>query len=325
MTDKICVAIASHISTLRRIDYLIECLDSLAKQTTAITIYLSISFENDELYENFVSKVSGIQFQTKPVIKVLNQKTAQMRHYSLLQEDIQSGGHEWILFCDDDDTYQPTRVEMFLRTIELAQIECSALSDKKLAGIYESTFGKMHQEHRHEYWCYCISAEIYYRFFNKIDAHPEIIDNKCCDIVFAEYFRRMGDPYVFGRITDPLYNYRVENNGDSITGVIQYRQKTEVRRANPPPYMAGEEPCDNPALQTYVEELNKYVNENMSVYLHDTYLRSVVGVDFDLILQKEFTLDYPLLAYVDYKYIQTLKEYWEYLRTRCNEIYDIKF
>ena len=325
MTDKICVAIASHVSASRRITYLIECLDSLAKQTTAVTIYLSISFENDELYENFKSSVSSIPFQTKPVIKVLNEKTPQMRHYSLLQEDIQMGGHEWILFCDDDDTYQPTRVEVFLKSIETAQMECAALSDKKLAGIYESTFGKMHQEHRHEYWCYCISAEMYFRFFDKIDAHPEVLDHKCCDIVFAEYFRRTGDPYVFGRITDPLYNYRVDDNGDSITGVIKYRQSNEVGRANPPPYTAGEEPCDNPELKTYIEELNLYLNENLSVYLHDTYLRSVVGLEFDAILQKGFTADYPLLAYVEYKHIQVLKEYWEYLRTLCNEIYDIKF
>ena len=322
MADEICIAIASHISIDNRIDYLIECLDSLVKQTIPVTIYLSISFENNLLYDIFISKIATIQFIIKPVIKILNQKTPQMRHFSLLKENINEGGHKWILFCDDDDTYNNNRIEVFKNYIQIALQECEAFPDKKVAGIYESAFGKIHQDHRHEYWCYCISSEIYNRFFDKIDAYPDVLDHKCCDIIFAEYFRRIGEPYVFGRITDPLYNYRVDNNTDSITGVIKYRQQNEVRRADPPPYSG--EPTDDPILKKYIDDFNSYLNERIDIYLHDTYLRSIVGIDFDIILQKEFTLDYPLLAYVDYKHIQKLKEYWYYLRNICNEIYDIK-
>ena len=321
MSADFCVAIASHISNPRRIDYLLECLASLTMQTIPVTIYLSISFETDQLYENLASRIGTLSFPVKPVIKIMNQKTPQMRHLSLLLEDIAVGGHQWILFCDDDDTYKPNRVETFINSTNKALMECQASSDSgmKLAGIYESTFGKIHQDHRHEYWCYCISLEIYSRFFEHLDRHPDVLDHKCCDIVFAEYFRRTGNNYVFGRITEPLYNYRVDNNSDSITGVIVTRQKNEIRRPNPP----SED--DEPALIKYVDELNTYLRENLDVYLHDTYLRSVVGIDFDAILQKEFTADYPFLPYVEQIHIETIRSYWRRLRDICNEVYDIKF
>jgi len=317
MNRELCIVIASHISNPRRIEYLKECLLSLANQTYPAVIYISISFENNDLLNQFVQLITEIHFPKTPVIKIQEKKTPQMRHMYLLLNEIEKNGHKWIMFCDDDDTYQINRVEIFAKTIHQGLLECSVITGKMLAGIYESTFGKFHHEHRHEYWCYCVSYSTFYRFFNVISKYDDVLDNKCCDIIFAEYLRRSGENFAFGRITDPLYNYRIEDNGDSITGSIKYQQ-TQIRVPNPPSL------SDETALKPYVFELDKYIKENIDIYKHDTYLRAVVGIQFDDIMQKEFKADYGLLPYVDQTPLIEILKYWQRLRNICNELYDIK-
>jgi len=318
MNREPCVVIASHISNHKRIEYLSECLTSLCNQTYPIFVYLSISFNDEFLLKLFNHTISEIQKPEKMSIYIREQKTAQMRHMALLIPEIEKNGHEWIMFSDDDDTYDTKRVEVFTNAILEGSQYCSN-NGKSFAGIYESTFGKLHHEHRHEYWCYCIHIDIYRRFFDRIIIHEDVLDNKCCDIIFAEYFRRTGEQWLFGRITENLYNYRVIENSDSITGTIQTRQQTEVRRANPPSF------DDKPALAKYINEFNQYLHENIDIYLHDVYLRSVVGIDFNNILLKEFTLDYPLLQYVEPCHLEKIHAYWQRLREIANDIYDIKF
>ena len=318
MDQELCVVIASHISNPKRIEYLKECLISLCNQTKATDIYLSISFENNDLLNSFLELILDLHFPKTPIIRIRDKKTPQMRHMAMLLDEIVKRGNKWILFCDDDDTYEINRIETFEHVIKEGLLECELISGKTLGGIYESTFGKFHNEHRHEYWCYCVSLPVFRRFFDVITKYDDFLDNKCCDVVFAEYLRRSGENLAFGRITNQLYNYRVENNSDSITGVIQHRQKHEIRTPNPPSQENEE------ALRQYIWEFNSYLNENLDVYLHDTYLRTVVGLSFDDILQKEFTFDYPLLPYVNQDHLIKLKNYWESLRGICNELYDIK-
>lgn len=318
MNREPCVVIASHVSNPKRIPYLMECLTSLSRQTHPVFIYLSISFNDEFLLELFNQSILGIQQPEKISIYIREHKTPQMRHMALLLPEIEKNGHEWIMFSDDDDTYEDTRVEVITKSILEAKQHCLVIG-KSLAGIYESTFEKTHQEHRHEYWCYCIHIDIYRKFFDKIVKHDDVLDHQCCDIIFGEYFRRIGEPWVFGRITNKLYNYRVVENADSVTGVIQNLQKNEIRKANPPSWDDGN------AMVDYVLEFNRYLHENIHVYLHDTYLRTVVGIEFNDMMLKEFTLDYPLLQYVDICHIEKIHAYWQRLREIANDIYDIKF
>jgi hypothetical protein len=314
----LCVVIASHISNPKRIEYLQECLLSLCNQSKPADIYVSISFENNGLMNSFLDLILDLHFPKTPVIRIREKKTPQMRHMALLLEEIEKRGNKWILFCDDDDTYHIHRIEIFENFVKQGLLECDLISERTLGGVYESTFNKFHNEHRHEYWCYCVSLPVFRRFFEVIAKHDDVLDDKCCDVVFAEYLRRSGGNLAFGRITDSLYNYRIENNSDSITGVIQYRQKNEIRVPNPP------SPENEEALRQYVLDFNNYLNENLDIYLHDTYLRTIVGLSFDDILQKEFTFDYPLLPYVNQEHLIKLNNYWERLRGICNELYDIK-
>jgi glycosyltransferase involved in cell wall biosynthesis len=318
--SSLCIFIASHISNPKRFQYLMECLESLINQTLQISIYLSISFNSDELKQDFLNN-SRLQYLCSKINTIIReQKTPQMRHLCLLYPKL-AEKHKWIMFCDDDDTYEPGRVEKIAKCIFQGNIECSQMDNKnvkRLAGLYESTFGKDHRQHRHEYWCYCVNIVLIENFYNRLKDHPDIIDNKCCDVLFAEYLRRVLPDYLYCRMEDKFYNYRVEDNSDSITGFIKENQNKYTRLDSPPTIM-------DLSFSEYVVNLNEYLHENIDVYLHDVFLRTIVGCELEYILNAEFRGDYALFPYVDNCHLEKIKQSHEYLREVCNKLFDIGF
>jgi len=315
-SNTICIVIASHISNSKRINYLIECLGSLSNQTVPISIYLSISFENNNFKEELVSKIKDKKFIKLNVI-IQEEKTPQMRHIYLLLPELEKK-HNWVMFCDDDDTYDKNRVEQISKNIYSGDHQCKNVLGKKLAGLYESTFGKDHREHRHEYWCYCVNIDVIKTFYNRLVNYPDIIDNKCCDVLFAEYLRRIENDYLYCRLEEKLYNYRVDDNSESITGFIKENQHKYTRLNNPPSIM-------DPAFSDYVVDWNECLYENMDVYIHDVFLRTIVGCELDYILRAEFRADYELLPFVDNCHVIKIKEKHEYWRGICNNLFDVPF
>jgi len=112
-----------------------------------------------------------------------------------------------------------------------------------------------------------------------------------------------------------MYNYRREDNTDSITGRIMTKDNVNLRTPNPPP-------MDSNEIVDYIMEFNDYLHKNLDIYMHDTFLRTVVGVKFEEILQAEFLADYPLLEHVDVCHTEKLRVYHERLREVCISIYD---
>lgn len=326
--NSFCVVVGSHISNPKRIPYLIECLISLVRQTIPIAIHVSMSFAEPEIKTQTIDAIMSnaeLVAANRIQIRLREEKTPQMRHIEHLVNELQ-GIHEWIMFCDDDDTYEPTRASKFassiakgVQEVEEMNVAITNPSDKKiLFGLYESSFGKNHREHRHEYWCYCSHINTLKTFYEKLAPYPDILDDKCCDVLYAEHLRRAGENKLFIRIQEKLYNYRVENNSDSITGVIQTNQPKYTILKPAPPREQVQEWAD------YIVYWNGYLYENMQVYIHDTYLRALVGCEFDYILRNEFLANYPLMEFVDACHVEGLRAYYDRLRDICNIIYDIK-
>lgn len=319
--DKLCIFIASHISNPKRIKYLQECLISLVNQTIPITIYLSISFQRDELQcelKKCINDTPEISQSGKLELRIREQKTPQMRHIKYLyNEIIQNSRHEWIMFCDDDDTYIPTRV-FKIGSLIASCLNVKISENQKIAGLYESTFGKDHREQRHEFWCYCVNRDVLGRFLQILEPYPDVLDNKCCDVMFGEYLRRSKPELLFTRLEEKCYNYRVEDNSDSVTGYIQTNQHHYTVKSTPPPQL-------DPTWADYVLDWNEYLHENMHVYLHDVYLRTLVGCDLKFILEQEFRANTPLLPFVDECHLQKLTDLYNRVRTVCHLIYDISF
>jgi len=311
-----CIMIASHVSNEKRIDHLFECLTSLLNQTVIIPIYLSISFKTKELHCLFASRYSNHPPFHTPTLSVVvhTTKTPQMRHMAELIPHLLAK-HTWIMFCDDDDIYDEKRVEILLQTIiQCKQQQETLYPNKQFAGVYESTFGKTHREQRHEFWCYCVQVRLLAAFLEKVTPYPDVLDHHCCDVFFGEYLRRLHSDYLFGTVTMPLYHYRVADNSDSVTGVIQAKHRT-VRKPLEITYAT---------IHACAADLNAYLDVELDIYIHDTYLRTIVGNDFETILKNEFKSEIQLLHLIDPKHLARLLDYHQQLRALCNEIYDVK-
>lgn len=332
----ITVIIASHITNEKRMVYLLDTLLSIIKQkpnkTYKIAIMLSISFDTIELNryfkENVLKNYLVCLFREFHHFQcfIRDTKTQQMQHINLICKELenQQNQHNWIMFCDDDDLFSETRIKEFSDRIA----ECShalvqmQIPPEKFVGLYESNaFGQDHRIQRHEYWCYCVRQQVLQAFFEKLRPYQAVIDNKCCDIVWAEYLRRLSpDQHLFSCIDKTLYHYRRENNADSVTGVIANTQSHKIRKANPPPPDLN----GGADLEIYLADWNEYLNHHLDYYLHDTFLRTVIGNSFDDILRAEFLADYPYLHRIDTKHVAALKKEYDYLREMCDAVYEIK-
>jgi len=314
-TNKVCIIIASHISNPKRIGHLIECLTSLLNQSIVIPIYLSISFENKDLQNQFgivFSECTNL-FSKYLHIIIRNEKTPQMRHMDKLLP-LLNNKHDWVMFCDDDDIYHENRVEIFINTIVKGLNDIQNIPDKQFAGMYESVDGTPHTSKRQEYWCYCVHIRLLIRFLELLTPYPDVIDNKCCDVLFGEYLRRLNPNLLYSIIELKLYNYRVDNNSDSITGEI----KQTSHKVRKPMVVTSEN------MEECAKDLDNYLDDNIDIYLHDTYLRTIVGMDFDTILKHEFMNEYNVLGMVKKDHMQKIFDFHERLRQIANLIFDIK-
>ena len=315
-----CIFVASHISKSHRIVYLKECLHSLVNQTVRIPIYMSISFENEEIKTECITL-----FKTTPDIKncgflnilLQTEKTPQMMHYKHLTDTFASL-HKWVMFCDDDDTYEPNRTTHIAQIMTTADKQIKQYPQLQNGGVYESTFGKTHREHRHEYWCYCINTDLMKTFIKTTAKYPDILRDKCCDVLLAEYLRRKLNTWIFIQLPVKYYNYRIEENNDSITGFIKLNQTKYTLQTHPPSDNGTDE------WKSYLQEWNEYVGENMHVFLHDTYLRSIVGYDLQRILQAEFRNNYELTEHIDNQHIEKIDNFHKRVQQVANELYDIQ-
>lgn len=310
-----CIFVASHISKSSRISYLIECLQSLIHQQMRIPIYLSISFENLELENEckleFIKLNNICSFLN---IIIQNEKTPQMKHYKFLL-NMYGKNHKWIMFCDDDDTYSQERTYHFSYFIEKALLELEN-TETKLAGLYES-LDKNHKLQRQEYWTYCVSTEIFQTFYNVLENYDDIINNKCCDVLFGEYLRRKENNFYFFQIKKRYYNYRVDENTDSITGYISSKQGNYTVNSTPPPKGTEER-------KEYEKNWESFIMENLHIFLHDTYLKTLVGYDFHKIMQTEFFDNSELLDSINGEPKERLTNLHNRLLEVCNQLYDTK-
>ena len=154
------------------------------------------------------------------------------------------------------------------------------------------------------------------RFFNVVEPAIHVLDDRCCDVLFAEYLRRKSPNWIYATINEPLYYYREDENDDSITGFIQMNQHKYTNQTSPPP-------LDDDNWLNYVLKWNDYLKDNIHIFLHDTYLRTLVGCDLDTILRAEFQNNYFILDYVDQKHIMRMTDLHNRVKRVCADIYDL--
>ena len=314
-----CIFIASHVSKPERIPFFQECLLSLIQQSMPICVYVSVSFKNEGLKQTTLEMIT--QHETIKSCGFLNilvrkDQCSQMQHFNLLLEETKSR-HKWIMFCDDDDTYHKERTYKVagLVTIGLEQLKIHPTI--QLAGIYESTYGKDHREHRHEYWCYCVHRDILTQFYEQLQNNKDVLEHSCCDVLFAEYLRRKSQNWTYLRLTESLYHYRTNENPESITHFITSQQSKYTNRSIPPSKTDA-------TWQTYLDGYNQFLHDNMKAFEHDLYVLSVMGIQFDAFLRREFLANSGILDYVDGCHVDGLRKKYENWISIFSTIYEIK-
>ena len=313
-----CIFVASHISKQQRIILLFECLSSLIQQNMSIYIYVSISFENKSLMDACIQKISQDESINNCAflnILVRENKCSQMQHIYLLYQETNKS-HKWIMFCDDDDKYLKDRTFKIGEQTVLYEHQLKN-TELELGGIYESTFGKDHREHGHEYWCYCVHKDILLDFFHHLKDNEEIIKHPCCDVLLSEYLRRKSNQWLFGRLKEKQYLYRNNNNDESITHFITSQQKKYTNTSIPPSKNSNE-------WKHYLKEFNDFLTENINIFMHDLFVLCITNMDFQTYLKREFLANYAILDYVDQNHIQKLKENHEKWTTIFQSMYEIK-
>jgi hypothetical protein len=207
---KTAVLIPSHIYYADQLGRLNTCLESLYSQTVVPDIFVSISFANDTYKSEFstlLRKYPNVNF------KVSAKQKFQMEHLytlSLLVSD-----YDMIMFCDDDDTYLPIRVEKFIEGFQTGKDQCDK-TGIQFGGVREVKDVEDIND-PFEYWAYGIPPSLLIQFFKLIKGYEDLMRHKFADMYLRNYIKRTGGTSkifaTFVPVTPGLnmYCYTVDN------------------------------------------------------------------------------------------------------------------
>jgi hypothetical protein len=135
LCNDVCVFIPSHICYDLQLTYLDKCLMSLLHQNKKIDIFVSISYEDK--YEKETIKLID-KFKLKDIyFNIEKTQKYQMEHIYLLTKIIENKFYDLIFFCDDDDTYEPNRIEQMISCMHYTYLNIEKEQKKLLGGIRE--------------------------------------------------------------------------------------------------------------------------------------------------------------------------------------------
>lgn len=199
---RIAVFIASHFTYDAQEHYLHTCLSSLLDQTTEVDIYVSISY--DLKYESVVRNLPCCY--DLPVVKFLirDTQTSQMNHIRLLTNEF-AHRHKLIMFCDDDDTYEPERVDAFNKG-----------NDFLIKSKSRNQIVLTDDTNLQEFWAYAFVPEQLHCFFDlfQTDAQKRYLDGTYADMMLRLFIRNFKKMCVSCRL---LYNYRRHDESVCVT------------------------------------------------------------------------------------------------------------
>ena len=214
-------ALATHMSSVNRIESLRHCLLSIADQTTMPALYISWSAATRELEERVEALLR------EPAMPVIHpfyhaKPLAQFEHYRFLAMKLRESersmegthglSHTWLLFSDDDDVWHPQRLHYYcVRLQELdsetrckraqivrcnwhASLNPGAESKRpppvtcasEIEPLFRSARWALKQPppgEWAEHWCLMVRLD---RFLAWCDgAAPTLLSSTYCDIAFA--------------------------------------------------------------------------------------------------------------------------------------------
>lgn len=309
-----CIIVPSHINNINRTIMLIHCLQSLINQTVKIPIYLSISFGTEldkTLFNKLIAKNNLLNCILLCIIYQESQ-TSQFRHIETIINNIKDK-YKYVMFCDDDDTYEPERVETFKCMIEYGFNNCPG--DKLFVGVYETESHKGHSLRFYEYWSYCVNVDFIIKFINilKNNNFDYVFDNTMCDVLFSSYLRHLDNNHLFISVNEKLYNYN--KNQYSITG--QIKSSNDISNT----IIKTKEPN----FETFIQGLNELLEKNIESILNNIFvLYSYRKLTFEDILMKILKENYKYKNNINKNILNKLKLEYDNIKCLCGLLYQYK-
>jgi len=209
---KTAVLVPSHIYYPDQVIRLDTCLESLCNQTIIPDIFASISFANDTYkreLSTLLRKYPTVKF------KLSAQQKFQMEHLLVLSLFVSD--YDMVMFCDDDDTYLPMRVEECGRIFEITK-EHYVTDGKQFGGVREVKSVAHLQHEVPEYWAYGIPPALLIEFFDRIKGYEDLMRHKFADMYLRSYLKRTGGTsmmfgciYLDDTLGLSMYQYTLDN------------------------------------------------------------------------------------------------------------------
>lgn len=179
---------ASHIDSDERRDFLVRMLQSVARQTLPIKMHLSISSSLED-FPRWSESLCA--FSTWLHVHTRESKMTQFQHYRALRDELvdEEQTTTWCLFTDDDDVWDPWRVEEYSKVAESTALSVVACTNgRRFNGSVCTYIGCV------EYFEYAARFELLDTFFKKLDADGQVINKAdsllCCDLIWRNFLRR---------------------------------------------------------------------------------------------------------------------------------------
>ena len=240
-------------------------------------------------------------------------KTSQFRHIDKVIDSIKNT-YKYVMFCDDDDTYEINRVEQFMIAIENGHTICP--KDKIFVGAYERDLQKgSHSLSFYEYWSYCVNIDFIINFINiiKMNNYDYYIDNKMCDVLFSTYLRFLDNRHMFVSIIEKLYNYN--RNEYSITKKI-------AKQNNINNNIIQKEESN---WEIFIQGLNEFLEENIESIKNNIFVQySMRKVSFENMLNELLQENYKYKNKINKKIIEKIKFEYDNIKHLCGVLYQYK-
>lgn len=262
------VLIASHINYKGQLKLLEECLNSLLNQTYKVDILLSISFSNDN-YRKFFNSIIKKKF-TSIIYNISNKQQYQLEHFKKLSIHIDK--YDFILFLDDDDTYNLDRVEIMINHINNNKgldVYKEIGDDVKEYIENGKTIIKSSKDYN-EYWTFIIKPLILYEFFN-LFKDDDLLKDKYADVLLRKFLMKKCDLLNDKtRIAISSYNYNLDNSNS----ICHIKETNEIIKLKQNLYLGII--YNNKEVIKEEEEFLKYFYKNPSFKLTEDKIKDFI-------------------------------------------------
>ena len=234
---------ASHLSSEKRVAFLVNAINSIMNQKHKTCLFVSVSFENSELVKSLVR-------YPRDNLKIFfhaNNKLSQFEHYDFLVQQIDPLfiNRTWVMFMDDDDYSHSMRSLWYHVYTKFKSRSCMSVINPYV--VYYRTksdepvdndkccealdTGKAYVFSSREHVAYCVRLRLLVDFLAVVKAH-KLLKTHMCDVAFSSVLYHLTLPDDWTAKARWMYVYFQHGDADRSSRVYddRYYMRTYKRK-----------------------------------------------------------------------------------------------